>query len=72
MAKKKIKSDRVLLQFSSPKQARAFYDYFVETGFDDFTTNDYVHDDLGKNVPECLTSNELPTEGMDNYYIELE
>lgn len=70
---KKINSDRVLLEFRNEAQAQAFYDWFREYGFDSFIEADSVHDDLPQeDFPECLSSEEEPTDNMDFYFIQIE
>ena len=68
----KPKSNKVLIEFSTKKQAEAFYNYFDEYGFDDFRDNDHVRDDLpSKHVPQYVSIAELPgfiTTPKENYY----
>ena len=70
--KKKITSDRVLLEFRNEAQAQAFYDWFRD--FDSTVLEaDSVHDDLPQeDFPECLSSEEEPADNMDFYFIQIE
>jgi hypothetical protein len=71
--KKKLTSDRVMLEFRTEEQAKAFFNYFKEYGFDDFTQNDHVHDDLpSEEIPDCISSDEEPMENMGFYFIQIE
>lgn len=60
-------------EFKNEAQAKAFYEWFRESGFNDFLENDSVHDDLPQeDFPECLTAEEEPMENMDFYFIQIE
>lgn len=63
---------RITIDFANENQAKAFYDWLLESGFDELTQNDRVHDQLPQEeFYSCISSNELPG-ALNSYYIEIE
>ena len=71
--KKKLISDRVMIEFGSEEAAEAFFNYIKNEGFDHFIENDHVHNDLGVDlIPSYISSDEEPMEGMDFYFLQFD
>lgn len=68
-------TDRVLMEFGNEHQAKAFFEWFKEFGFNEFCQSDSVNDDLPEEYfPQCIAADEEPgsISDPDAYFIQIE
>jgi hypothetical protein len=71
----KREGSRVIIDFANNNQAKVFFNWFKEYGYDELINSDSVNDDLSsEEFYNCISADELPGNMSDEeaYWIEIE